>query len=191
MVVCQCSRLEDMVSSFYYNMKVIGKVNRVYKIDLLLSLKTIPIRVVEDKIMNLVGDKNVYHLLWSFLHLPIIDQNGNNRKGTMGFTGIPAVGEISKVILNIILSETFDREFPKWFPGIRFCRFRNSVFIFTNEKVILDEKPLYMLLGEQSLVGKIESIGSGDEALMCYNDKVVFVDSDGVVQLCERTEDSF
>lgn len=105
-------KLEDQLSSFYESLKqmgkVVGKVNRVYQLDLQPSLRTIPVRVVEEKILNLVGDSYVNNLLWPFLNGSIMDDHFD-RKGPMGLCGIPSVGEISKVLLKMTLRETFDR----------------------------------------------------------------------------------
>lgn len=167
-----------------------GKVNKLYKADLQLSLRSFPICVVEDKIKNLVGENSVYKLVSSFLNLPIIDYYGYNCKDLMFFSGIPSVGEISKVLLKKTLRGTFDREFSKRFPGIAFFRFHYEVYIFTteNEKVIFDDKALYKLLGELCMLGKIVSIGPGDEPLPSSSNKLLFVDSDSKVYLCDPKE---
>ncbi|KAG6467821.1 hypothetical protein ZIOFF_074341 (mitochondrion) [Zingiber officinale] len=168
----------------FYDLQEMGKVNKLYKADLQLSLRSFPICVVEDKIKNLVGENSVYKLVSSFLNLPIIDYYGYNCKDLMFFSGIPSVGEISKVLLKKTLRGTFDREFSKRFPGIAFFRFHYEVYIFTteNEKVIFDDKALYKLLGELCMLGKIVSIGPGDEPLPSSSNKLLFVDSDSKVE---------
>lgn len=103
----------------------------------------------------------------------MLDQNGINRNGTIGFNGVPPVGEISQVLLNLLLRDTFDRLFPKIFPGIIFMRFYNELYLFTNTNDQLNEKDLYRLMDELSLFGKIESIGPGDKPLMCYYHKLL------------------
>jgi hypothetical protein len=106
------------------------------------------------------------------------------------FSEMPPVGEITRVLFNIVLMDIFDREFPKKFPGIAFSRFLNEVYIPTrgNDEVIFDEKAGYALLEELSLAGKIVSIGPGDDPLLCYYRKIVFLDSDSKVHVCDPIE---
>ncbi|XP_044481937.1 uncharacterized 39 kDa protein in mitochondrial S-1 and S-2 DNA-like [Mangifera indica] len=182
-------RLENLVDSFYYDLQQMGKVDRLYRLDLMASLRIIPISLILDKVKPFVGDGSVYKLISSFLFLPIIDDNGNHRSD-ISFGGMPPVGEITRVLFNIVLMDIFDREFPKRFPGIAFSRFINEVFISTrgNDEVIFDEKAGYALLEELSLAGKIVSIGSGDDPLPCYYRKILFLDSDSKVHVCNPIE---
>jgi hypothetical protein len=109
--------------------------------------------------------------------------------GSNCFGGMPPVGEITRVLFNIVLMDIFDREFPKRFPGIAFSRFINEVFISTrgNDEVIFDNKAGYALLEELSLAGKIVSIGPGDDPLQCYS-QIIFFDSDSKVHVCNPME---
>jgi hypothetical protein len=180
-------RLENEVDSFYYNLQQIGKVDRLYRLDLSASLRTIPRTFIFDKVKHLVGDGSVYKLILSLLNLPIIDDDGNDRSDISFFGVIPPVGEITRVLFNIALMEIFDREFPKRFPGIAFYRFINEVFISTRGEVIFDEKAAYALLEELSLAGNIVSIGQGDDPLPCYR-KILFLDDDSKVHVCNPEE---
>lgn len=179
-------RLESQDSSFYESLQQMEKVDRVYKLNLKASLSLIPKSVILDKVKPFVGDGSVYKLISSLLYLPIISYDGDN----ISFGGIPPVGEITRVLLNIVLKDIFDREFAKRFPGIAFSRFINEVFISTrgNDEVIFDDKAGYALLEELSLAGKIESIGPGDDPLLCYYNKILFVDSDSQVHVCDPKE---
>ena len=179
-------RLENLVDSFYYSLQQMGKVDRLYRLDLKASLMIIPISVILDKVKPFVGDGSVYKLISSLLYLPIIDDDGNHRSD-ISFGGIPPVGEITRVLFNIVLMDIFDREFPKRFPGIAFSRFINEVFISTrgNDEVIFDDKAGYALLEQLSLAGKIVSIGPGDDPLPCYYGKIVFLDSKSKLQVCD------
>lgn len=91
------------------------------------------------------------------------------------------MGEITRVLLNIVLIDIFDREFPKRFPNIAFSRFINASK--DNDEVIFDDKAGYALLEELGLAGKIVSIGPDDEPLLCYK-KMIFLDSDSRVHVC-------
>lgn len=182
-------RLENLDDSFYYGLQQMGKVDRLYKLDLMASLRIIPISLILDKVKPFVGDGSVYKLISSLLYLPIIDDDGKNRSYDISNGGIPPVGEITRVLFNKVLMDIFDREFPKRFPGIAFYRFLNEVFISTkkNDEVIFDDKAGYALLEELSLAGKIVSIGPGDAPLLCYR-KIVFLDSNSKVHVCDPIE---
>lgn len=160
-------RLSNLVSSFQESIKKMGIVDRVYKLDLSESLTKIPISLILDKVMPLVGEGSVYKLISSFLNLPIYDEDGNLRSDIS--SGMPPVGEISRQLFNIVLIDIFDREFRKRFPGIAFSRHINEVFISTREtdEVLFDKKAGYTLLEELSLAGQIESIGRGEGTLHC------------------------
>lgn len=109
-------RFENLDSSFYYSLQQMGKVDRLYRLDLKASLSLIPISLILDKVKPFVGDGSVYKLILSLLFLPIIDDDGKNRSD-ISFGGIPPVGEITRVLFNIVLMDIFDREFPKGFLG--------------------------------------------------------------------------
>ena len=181
-------RLDNLADSFYYDLQQMGKVDRLYRLDLRASLSMIPISLILDKVKFLVGDGSVYKLISSLLSLPIIDDDGNDRSD-ISFGGMPPVGEITRVLFNIVLMDIFDREFPKRFPGIAFSRLMNEVFISTrgNDEVIFDDKAGYALLEELSLAGQIVSIGPGDDPLPCYK-KIIFLDSDSKVYVCNPIE---
>lgn len=120
-----CYRLDHLVDSFYESLQQMGKVDRLYRVELHTSLSNIPISLILDKVKPLVGDGSVvYKLISSFLKLPIIDDDGNHRSD-MSYGGIPPGGEIARVLFNIALMDIFDREFAKRFPGIAFSRFIN------------------------------------------------------------------
>lgn len=186
-----CYRLDHLVDSFYESLQQMGKVDRLYRVELHTSLSNIPISLILDKVKPLVGDGSVvYKLISSFLKLPIIDDDGNHRSD-MSYGGIPPGGEIARVLFNIALMDIFDREFAKRFPGIAFSRFINEIYISTrgNDDVIFNEKAGYALLEELSLAGQIESIGpSVDDGLPClYRKMMVFLDldSDRNVNVCD------
>lgn len=179
-------RLSNQVDQIYYSLQQMGKVDRLYRLDLMDSLRIIPINLILEKVKPFVGDGSVcYNLISSFLYLPIIDDDGNH----ISFDGMPSVGEITRVLFNIVLMDVFDREFAKRFPGIAFSRFISDVYISTrgNDSVIFDDKAGYALLEELSLAGNIESIGPGDDPLSCYS-KIVYLDNDSKVHVCNPKE---
>lgn len=178
-------RFENEDDSFYYSLQQMGKVDRLYKLDLMASLRIIPISLILDKVKPFVGDGSVYKLISSLLFLPIIDDDGNHRED-ISCGGIPPVGEKTRVLFNIVLMDIFDREFKKRFPGIAFVRLLNEVFISTrkNDEVLFDDKAAYQLLQELSLDGKILSIAPGDDPIPCYYKKIIYIDYDCQVHVC-------
>lgn len=136
--------------------------------------------------LPLVGEGYVYGLISSFLNLPIYDDNENHFG--LDRSGMPVMGELSRVLFNIVLKETFDREFPKRFPGIAFYRFINEVFItikVDDDDVLFDEKAVYELMEVLSLVGQIESIIGSDDFLTLYETPyIIYMDSDSIVNVC-------
>lgn len=177
----QFSQLRDLLSSFYESLNLIGRAKRIYKINLEGSKRTIPIDIVREKIMNLVGDCSVYKLMESFFNLPVIQLN--DRKGKMSSSGIPGVGELTEVLFHLTLKYTLDPEFDIRFPGIQYRRFQYEAYIFIEEKVIFEEKAVLQLLEELSLVGEMTSIGPGDEALPCCSNKLIYLDNDCQVKI--------
>ncbi len=178
-------RMEDRADSFYSSLQEMGKVDRLYRLDLGSSLSQIPISLILDKVLPFVGEGPVYKLISSFLNLPIIDDNGNNRID-ISFGTLPPAGEITRILFNIALMDIFDREFAKRYPGIAFTRFINEVFLPSrrgDDSLLINEKAIYELLKELNLSGKILSTGLDDEPLMSYK-KLAFLDSDGQVQVC-------
>lgn len=182
-------RINDQRKSLLMSLTSVGKVDRLYRLDLKASLSIIPSRVVLEHVKQFVGDDGfVYKLIASFLNLPIIDEDGNHRDDVS--FGIPPVGEISRVLFNIVLMGIFDRKFPKIFPGVAFTRVNYEVFILTrvNDNVVFDYKAGYELLEDLSLVGKIASIVPGDEPLICDEGWMVFLDSSGTIRVCYPNE---
>lgn len=121
-------RTNDQCEALFKSLKEMGKVDRLYRLDLKYSLNIIPKSLVLDNVKSFVGDGYVYNLISSILNLPIIDEDGNHRDD-ISLGGIPPVGEIARVLFNIVLMDIFDREFPKRFPGVAFTRMNNEVFI--------------------------------------------------------------
>lgn len=185
-------RLESQLPTFYDNLRQMGKADRLYKLDLKDSSRIIPKCFIKKMVKHLVGKGSIYKLIKSFLNLSIMDSEGIDRRGEIIDHCVPPVGEISKVLLNMALNAIFDAQFSKRFPGKAFHRMLHEVYISTkgNDDVILNDKTGYALLNELGLAGKIESIGPGDEPLVCFYEKLIRVDSDGVVRVCDSRDDN-
>lgn len=96
------------------------------------------------------------------------------------------MGEITRVLIDIVLMECFDREFVKRFPGIEFYRCLHEVYISIrkNDDVIFDEKALYALLEEAGLVeGRIQYIEPDYEPLTFLNKQLIFITFDRKVHV--------
>nr|GLL44938.1 uncharacterized protein LOC112016710 [Ipomoea trifida] len=110
-------------------------------------------------------------LISSFLHLHIIDDDGHHKADICKLSKlILPLGDITRVLFHIVLMD-LDREFKKRFSSIRYYRLLDEVYILTND-VIFDDKAGYALLEELGLAGQIESIGPGDDPLLCRRTKL-------------------
>ena len=109
---------ESLRNPCFDSLQEMEKVDRLYRLDLIASLRFIPSSLILDKVKPLVGDGIVYKLISSLLSLPIIDEDGNHRSD-ISF-GMPPVGEITKVLFNIVIKDLFDRSFSIRFPGLAF-----------------------------------------------------------------------
>lgn len=182
-------RLTNLIEESYHNnLQQIGNLDRLFKLDLKDSLRIIPIPLILSTVKPLVGDGPIYKLIESFLSLPIIDDNGNDRS-SISMGGMPVSGEISRLLFNIVLLDIFDQKFRKWFPGIAFCRFHYDVFILTRGSVIFDEKAGYALIEEVGLAGEIASIGRCDYPIPSISlDKYIYLDNEGKVHIFSPEE---
>lgn len=118
-------RITNRVEKFHSGIKKMGKVNRLYRLDLNDSLRQIPVSLILDKVKPLVGEGSVcYKLIKNFLYTPTLTDDGK----LIYFGCMPSVGEISRVLFNIVLMD-FDRELAKKYPGIAFERFISLVIL--------------------------------------------------------------
>lgn len=155
-----------MEKELYVNLLIKEPVDRLYKLDLKDSFRIISNSLILDKVKPLVGEGSaVYDLISSFLHLHIID-DGHHKADICKLSKlILPLGDITMVLFHIVLMD-LDREFKKRFSSIRYYRLLDEVYILTND-VIFDDKAGYALLEELGLAGLIESIGPGDDPLLC------------------------
>lgn len=172
--------MEKLIPAFYSCLQEMGKVDRLYCINFIFSMKILPPSLILEKVKPLVGDGGVYKLIESYLSRPLVEADGTPL--SIEIRGLIPVGEITTVLFNLVLM--VDREFQKRFPGIVFARHIHEVFIPVNEKVIFDENAGYAFLEEVGLVGEIVSIGPGDKPLPCVI-HMISLDSAGQVQLCD------
>lgn len=139
-----------------------GKVDKLFMLDLDRSFRTLPKNLILDKIILYVDDESVYKLIKSFLYLDMIDDNGLQMNNLDN--GIPLVGTISRVLMDIVLKEIFDREFTKRYPGkLVLPRFLDEIVIVVkeNDDVLFDDEDAYTLLRDLGLKGTIRSIEQG------------------------------
>lgn len=162
----KCPRIENLVYDFYSDINKMVCVNRIYRIDIDFP-SPIGFFLINISEINLKPDTLVYQFLTSFLDLPYIDENGlclERRNWTY------TVGNLKRIIHNLVLNETFDYEFRKAFPGVAFTRFVSQVVIGTkdSDEVVFNEEAGYALLKSLGLTGLIVSIGHGDPPISCY-----------------------
>lgn len=182
-----CYRISSLTDSFYNGINQTGgDVDRLYRLDLISSLSTIPINLILKTVSPLVGGdgSSVYRLISDFLHLPIIDGHGNDstnhirRKDCMQHAG-----EITRVLFHIVLAEVFDREFSIRFPKVAFTRLLSEVFIPTRYyEEVLNEDAVYALLEDLGLEGDVESIEPGEGSFLSIYNYTISLSNERKVQ---------
>lgn len=171
----KCPRIENLIYDFHSDInKGMVCVNRIYRLeidyppDIGLFLRRLSI--------NLTPDTHLYHYITSFQNLSYIDEDG---KCLDSLNGVYSVGDLSKIVLNLVLKEIFDYEFRKLFPGVVFTRFVSQVIIGTkdSDEVNFNEEAGYALLKSLGLSGQIVSIGRGDDPIPICGGRLLYVES--------------
>lgn len=120
----------------------------------------------------------VYNLISKWLNLPYLNEDGVHISCNH-IHGKP-VGDLSRILYNLTMKETFDREFAKKFPGVAVSRFITQVFIGTktSDCVVFNNNNAYPLLYTVGMDANIVSIGPGDDPIACYENMTVSIDYD-------------
>lgn len=163
-------RLANEMDSFYESIQQMGKVNRLYRIE--ISNTKMPVNQVLNMVKLYVEEGSVcYNLINSFLNLPLKDDIGT----LVNLNCLPLAGEITRVLLNLVYINIIDREFQRALRGVAYSRFIGLVIISTKE----DEEEIFnedLALAYTEYLGldvTITSIGPGDEPIQCGMKNVV------------------
>lgn len=176
-------RLLDRVDQFYSGIKKMGKVTRLYRINMDVSLQVIDDSQVLNVVKSFVGADSVcYKLVSSFLNLDTLDEDGKK----VHFNSMPVVGEITRILFNLAFLE-FDQQLCRMYPGIVFERFMGLVFIASTDDIIIDEYQLYDMILDLGLTCELDFIGPGDEPLECRH-RMVALDNNGKVVVNTPTD---
>lgn len=110
-----------------------------------------------------LGDENYIYTIIKKKRLknPIIWEKGGIKKDYS--KNIQVLGEISRVLHDMVLGDTFDKEFRKDFPRITFLRYLNEICIpiQISSYTFFDEKEYLSFLSKVGLSGSISSIRRG------------------------------
>jgi hypothetical protein len=180
---------------YYSTVCARGKVLKVYKLDLLDSVRTIDREGLLLKLLHIVKDEAIMKIVGEFLSAPILDESGGDYRDYIECC-IPPMGPITAILLNFALIE-FDNEFQRTFPYLDYSRHINEVFVYippsestqglpllVNNVIPLEifEQQLYSLFDKQNLVCEMISIKPGDAPVPC-NGGLVSVSHDGEIQV--------
>jgi hypothetical protein len=172
----KCPSIENLVYDFHSDInKEMVLVRRIYRLDIDYP-PDIGLFLKRISSINLQYDTYIYQYITSFLHLSYIDEYGLCHSS---MNGTYTVGDLSRIVLNLVLKEIFDYEFIKVFPGIAFTRFVAQVIIGTkdSDEVLFNEEEGYALLKSLGLTGQIVSIGLGDSPIPICGKKLLYIDN--------------
>nr|YP_010265587.1 hypothetical protein MFQ52_mgp60 [Bidens bipinnata]YP_010352685.1 hypothetical protein MFU86_mgp60 [Bidens biternata]UIR99039.1 hypothetical protein [Bidens bipinnata]UIR99102.1 hypothetical protein [Bidens biternata]UIR99164.1 hypothetical protein [Bidens biternata]UIR99283.1 hypothetical protein [Bidens bipinnata] len=168
----ECSSIEDLVYDYHSDIKKeMLHVNRIFRIEIDYPPDIGPF-LKRISSINLQYDTHIYQYIISFQNLSYIDEYGLCHES---MNGTYTVGDLSRIVLNLVLKEIFDYEFRKVFPGIAFLRFVNQVIIGTkdSDEVLFNEEEGYALLKSLGLTGQILSRGIGESPLPISGNKLL------------------
>lgn len=185
-------RLLDRFPAFLQSLEDMNNVDKMYKIDLSASISVITkSQVIKALKPFIVGDNGyVFRLVCSLFELPIYTKDG---VPVSVKTDIPPLGEVFRLLFNVVLMDIFDREFVKCHPKIRFRRFYHEVFVpvarVTPYDVFFSEKSCYDLLGKTGLRGKIYTIIRGEGYLTsgCNIKKIIYINNSSKVVITDTS----
>jgi len=172
----ECPCIDNLIYDFHSDInKYMNPVNRIYRLDIDFP-PDIGLFLTRLSSINLQPDTRLYQLITSFLNLSYIDEDGLCHESK---NGAYTVGDISRIVQNLVFKEIFDDEFQKLFPGVSFTRFVSQVIIGTkdSDEVLFNEEAGYALLKSLGLTGHIVSIGQGDSPIPICGNKLVFIDN--------------
>ncbi|KAL4553873.1 hypothetical protein LXL04_040147 [Taraxacum kok-saghyz] len=174
-------RLLDREGLFYSSIQNMGKMTRLYQINMNPYLQLIHESLILDGVKSFVGEDSVcYRLVSSFLHLDTFDEDGR----MIDFGCMPTVGEITRVLFNLALME-FDRRLCHKYPGIVFERFIGLVYIACTDDLRIDEYQVWDMIQDLGLSCEIDYTEPGDEPLECRQ-RMVALDYEGKLWMLSR-----
>nr|CBJ23357.1 hypothetical protein [Beta vulgaris subsp. maritima] len=185
-------RLSDRFPALVKTLEDMKNVDKLYKVEMASSLSVIRKSHVLKAVKPFLGDGYVFRLVRSIFDLPIYRNDGSLISLDHN---IPPIGEVSRLLFNVVLMDIFDREFVKCYPEIRFTRFCHEIFVATADiyDVFFDEKTCYALLEKTGLRGEIHSISRGGGFLLCGGNKeilhpgakLVLIDNSRKIIVCD------
>lgn len=176
-------RLLDREGLFYSSIQNMGKMTRLYQINMNPYLQLIHESLILDGVKSFVGEDSVcYRLVSSFLNLETFDEEGR----MIDFGCMPTVGEITRVLFNLALME-FDRRLCQKYPGIVFERFIGLVYIACTDDLRIDEYQVWDMIQDLGLSCEIDYTEPGDEPLECRQ-RMVALDYEGKVVMYNSTD---
>jgi len=177
--------LESKHDTMCSRMNEHDNVKRIYIIDLYPTVGEISKTTILNKVKEYVGEISVYRYISSFLSICIYDTNIRNNLSITQLSHIPSINQLFKVLINLVLKDIIDKPFKHKYPCLTFYRNYDKVFLFTKED---DEIKIEVILEELGLKGKISSIEPGDDPFFLGNDKILCLDIECNVVVCNKYE---
>lgn len=166
-------RIGEDLDRIHSSLKEMKNVKRFYGINIISPFlkQDIPTSQILEIVKLYLDEKSFcYDIIKELLSLPVVDDNGKSYPLNL----MPPIGEITRVLEDLVLTEIFDRQFVKMFPGVEFRRYISRVYIACREgdDVFFDEIGGNELLSSISLRGHIIEIRPGTSVVSCRNQNV-------------------
>lgn len=138
-------------------------------------------------------NKEILNFISSFLKLKGKDPNGNDILFSYDCFGIPPVGLLSKILLNIYLS-ILDREFTRSYPNVPYYRYLTEAYVLVPsndvepDDIYVEPNEVFTtFFFELDIDGKITIISPGDPYIPCLYGHIRITE-DSLIQFTSNLE---
>lgn len=104
--------MRNQATAFMRNLKEVGYVEMGFKIDMGPTFRHLPRDVVLKHVQSFVGNGYVSQLIFSLLTIQLVNEEGKPMP-EICFWCMRPVGEMTSVLLSLVLVETLDQHIAK------------------------------------------------------------------------------